>query len=324
MNFNLFKNISRDNIWPNNNNILPFIKNDQKFDILSFGFPEKIGTCSSYIEDEENKELFNSQQIFHETKNFNMLKNNGKFDTFLAKKNFDNKENELCKDIIISNNKKDSSDLLKTNYVSKKIKVEKKIKNIRFKNEIKAEYNKTKDNVIRKCKNLLLTYIRKFINVKIKEIYDDNIGEGIWRKEILDINSEQKSDNRTNSIKNLLNKTLKEIFSVNISLRYTSYLSNHNKEIIQRFLNENDEKKREKFQKLFNLKFSDCLNKFRDNSIDYEGLEGFPNFDDIKYDLNEDEGSLDKMKKFLKDFENIIKSKKPRNRILAINNLKNK
>ena len=139
-----------------------------------------------------------------------------------------------------------------TNFISKKVKEESKIKDINLKNEKSLKENATKDNNIRKCKNLLLSYIRKFINVKIKKIYNNDIGEGIWRKKLLDINSEQKSDNNINSIKKLLNKTIKEIFSTDISLRFTSYLPNHNKEIIKRILSEKDKNKREKFQKLFN------------------------------------------------------------------------
>ena len=70
-----------------------------------------------------------------------------------------------------------------TNFISKKVKEESKIKDINLKNEKSLKENATKDNIIRKCKNLLLSYIRKFINVKIKKIYNNDIGEGIWRKE---------------------------------------------------------------------------------------------------------------------------------------------
>ena len=175
----------------------------------------------------------------------------GKLDISFFKRNIDNKGYVSQKDIDLINKAKDSSDLITTNFISKKVKDENKIKDLNLKNEKNKKYIITKDNIIRKCKNLLLVYIRKFINIKIKEIYNNDIGEGIWRKEILDINSEQKSDNKINSIKDLLNKTIKEIFSTDISLRFTSYLSNHNKEIINRLLNENDNNKREKFQKNF-------------------------------------------------------------------------
>ena len=111
------------------------------------------------------------------------------------------------------------------------------------------EAEPTNYSVIRKCKNLVLEYTLKFLNQKIKEVYEGNIGEGIYKKELLDINSEQKADNRINSIINFLNKTLKEIFSVKISERYTSFLLNHNEEIIKRLLNESDINKRERFKK---------------------------------------------------------------------------
>ena len=248
----------------------------------------------------------------------------GNFDNSLYKRNINNKEQVSQKDINLLNKEKDSSDFVITNLISKKTEEGNKIKNIALKNDKNKNYNTTEDNIIRKCKNLLLLYTRKFINIKIKEIYNNDIGEGIWKKEILDINSEPKSDNKINSIKNLLNTTLKEIFSTNISLRFTSYLPNHNKEIIKRLLKEKDKGKREKFQKLFNITFVECLNKFVDNSKGCDELERFPNFDDIKSDLNDDEKHLDKMKKLLINFENVIKNKKSRNRILIKNNLKNK
>ena len=106
-------------------------------------------------------------------------------------------------------------------------------------------------------------------------------------------------------------ETLKEIFSVNISSKFTQYLSNHNKILISKLLNEKDEDKKNQFIKLFNYTFSDCLNKFIGNGKDNK-LEGFPNFDDIRASLNEEETYLDKIKQFLADFEDIIKSKKPR------------
>ena len=93
-----------------------------------------------------------------------------------------------------------------------KKKIGRKRKEINKENETEP----TNYNVIRKCKNLVLEYTLKFLNQKIKEVYEGNIGEGIYKKELLDINSEQKSDNKINSIINFLNKTLKEIFSVKL------------------------------------------------------------------------------------------------------------
>ena len=161
-----------------------------------------------------------------------------------------------------------------------------------------------------------MEYTLKFLNQKIKEVYEGNIGEGIYKKELLDINSEQKSDNKINSIINFLNKTLKEIFSVKISERYTSFLLNHNEEIIKRLLNESDINKRERLQKIFNLTFSDCLKLFIEdkNADDSEIVEGFPKFSEIKKGLEDNQIHLNKINDFMLKFEDIVKSKKARTR----------
>ena len=210
----------------------------------------------------------------------------------------------------INKNENKEEDCHKINNLTEKKKVGRKRKEISKENETEP----SNYNIIRKCKNIVLEYTLKYLNNKIKEIYEGDIGEGIYKKELLDINSELKSDNRINSIKNILNKTLKEIFSVNISERYTSFLSNHNEVIIKRLLNKSDINKRERFNKLFNLKFSNCLKIFIDdkNCEDFKMIEGFPKFQVIKTELNESEKYLNNINEFLMKFEDILKSKKAR------------
>ena len=84
------------------------------------------------------------------------------------------------------------------------------------------------DNIIRKCKNLVLTYSLEFLNYQLRKIYSQNIVNGIHIKQLLDINQEQKTNNSLNYMRNFLNKSLKEIFSVKISSKYTSFFPNHN------------------------------------------------------------------------------------------------
>jgi len=165
------------------------------------------------------------------------------------------------------------------------------------------------DNLQRRCKSLVLNYTLEYLNYQIKKIYKGNIGNGIYVKKLFDISQEQKVKNSSFHIKNIMNMTTGEIFSNIISKRYTSFLPNHNEIIIQRALEEEDEDKREKFKKLFNLTFGDCIKKFlgKDNS---EESEGFPIFDDIKYKLNEDDEYLAILKRYLFDFGENIKSKK--------------
>ena len=59
-------------------------------------------------------------------------------------------------------------------------------------------------------------------------------------KKLLDIGQEYKSDNTGKYMRKFLKKTLKEIFSVKISTKYTSFLSNHNEIVIKKILNDKD------------------------------------------------------------------------------------
>ena len=96
-------------------------------------------------------------------------------------------------------------------------------------------------------------------------------------KKLLDISQEYKADNTINSMRKFVKKTLSEIFSVGISRKYTSFLSNHNEIVIKRILNDKDEDKRKKFEKLFSLTFIDYLKKFIGEN-NFDEFDGFPTF----------------------------------------------
>ena len=210
---------------------------------------------------------------------------------------------------------------LKSNLNVKKKKVGRKRK-LDYEENLKI----TNDNMIRKCKHLVITYCMEFLNYQIKKLYHDEIGEGIRIKKILDINNEQKVDNKLESTKVFLNKTLIEIFCVNISPKYTSFLPGHNRILIENLLNEKDEDKREKFKKIFNLTFADCIQLFLGKNDKNYQLDGFPVFDEIRGELNENDKYLEKIKNYLLNFESIINSKTPRIRNkkdLSENNINN-
>lgn len=152
------------------------------------------------------------------------------------------------------------------------------------------------DNMQRKCLNMVYSCILQYVNYQIKKNYDGNIGNGIYIKQLLDINKEKRLN--FNIIKNL---TVKEIFYREISDKYTSFLSNHNKMIINKALNEKEEFKRKRFYKLFNLTFKECIQKFLGNDKS-EDSEGFPLFDDIKYKLKETNEYLNRFKECLIKF----------------------
>ena len=220
-----------------------------------------------------------------------------------------NSSNNFYQDSIKEENDEPNFHELKSNLIIKKKKVGRKRKL-----DYEDNHKIANDNMIRKCKHLVINNCIEFLNFQIKKIYHNNIGEGILIKKILDINQIQKSDNKLESTKLFLNKKLSEIFSVDISSKYTSFLPDHNKILISRLLNEEDIEKREKFQKIFNLTFADCMQLFLGNNNKYIEFEGFPVLDEIKDELNEDNEYLEKIKNFLLNFEDIIKHKNPRKR----------
>ena len=175
-----------------------------------------------------------------------------------------------------------------------------------------GEHNKfSDDNLRRKVKHLVLKNVFDFINEKIKSMYS-GINKGIFTKQLLTINQKQISDATILFNKKFLEKPLKDIFSVEISKRYTNYLESHNKNLINFLMNEEeDENKRVYFNNLFNLKFIECLEHFR-GTADYIHLEGMKTFDEIKDDFAKDKNYLDVLTNYVEEYENITRNKKER------------
>ena len=68
------------------------------------------------------------------------------------------------------------------------------------------------DNIINKCKHLVLKYTLEFLNNQIKIIYDGNIGKDSLKKELQIINNSQKTNAHAEFNKNFLKKKLCDIF----------------------------------------------------------------------------------------------------------------
>ena len=167
------------------------------------------------------------------------------------------------------------------------------------------------DNMRAKCKHLVLKNALEFINEKIKEKYNGNIGNGIFIKKLLIINQKQKSESSVQFNKNFLDKTLGDIFSENISTRYTTYPPNHNNCLIKALLNDKNEDKNDYFKRLFSLTFSNCIKHF--NGIQkIEELEGMKVFDNTKTEIENDEDYLKTLEYYIMNYEDIIKNKRVR------------
>ena len=176
-----------------------------------------------------------------------------------------------------------------------------------------GEHNKfSDDNLRRKCKHLVLDNTFNFINDKIKDKYNGNIGNGRYVKKLLTLNQKQISDATIAFNKVFLNKTLGDIYSEKISSRYNSYHPFHNKYLIK-ILTSDENKDKDYFKKLFSITFVDCLKHFR-GSIKIEELEGLIGFDDIKSKYEDDSDYLKSLEYYIMNFEEIMKNKKTRTR----------
>ena len=113
------------------------------------------------------------------------------------------------------------------------------------------EHNKYAcDNLRRKSKKLIINNALNFVNDTIKKVYNNNIGKGVYKKELYKIDNYQQYEINIKFEQKLLNKTLGEIFSWKISGKFTNCLPNHNQKIIEILLNEKDDNKKSIFQTL--------------------------------------------------------------------------
>lgn len=167
------------------------------------------------------------------------------------------------------------------------------------------------DNLLKKCKHLVLVNTMEFINKKIYNIYEGNIGNNIYRKELLVLNKSQKTNSNIMYNRIFINKKISDILSDNISSRYTNYLPQHNKLLIERLKNDKDINISLYFKKLFDLTFLQCL-KYFIGQINIEELEGMKCFENCKDMLGDDEEYIKLIKYYLENFEKIINDKNPR------------
>ena len=183
----------------------------------------------------------------------------------------------------------------------------------------KKAHNKfSDDNLRKKCKNTILKYALKFINEKIKEKYKNKIGHGKFKKELKILNQEKKAKSTVDFDKSFLTKTLKDIFSGDISARFYNFSKDYNRELIKSLLQDKEEDRKQYFIKLFNITFIECLKYFREDeeALNIEELNGFKKISLIKDELIKKHGNdyAEMLIHYLNNFEEIINNKKGRNR----------
>ena len=153
-----------------------------------------------------------------------------------------------------------------------------------------------------------------FINKKIEIVYDGKIGDGLFKKQLLKLNQDQKKNSNAEFNQLFIHKTLKEILSQNITKRIKFYNEDHNKKLIEQLI----EEKRDEFESLFNLTFLDCLEHFIGKKK-VEELDGLTLFSELKDSIlekyeNDGESYYNNLELFMKEFQRKINNSKPRKR----------
>ena len=118
-------------------------------------------------------------------------------------------------------------------------------------------------------------------------MYNGKLGNSIFKKELKIINHRQISNPNVEFNQIFLTKTIGDIFSDDISKKYTVLPLNHYKNLIFRLMNDKDENKKTYFQKLFIQNFIQCLKHFRGEESN-ELLDGLKCFKDMKEEIIND------------------------------------
>ena len=174
------------------------------------------------------------------------------------------------------------------------------------------EFNANK--FIRRTKILTLDSSFIFINEKIRNIYNNDIGRGIITKQFLPIDKKKISHSRAGLDKEFLNKKMKDILSDRISEKITNFLPTHNKELIDKLINDK-ENGGDYFKELFDLKFVDYLRHIN-GTQHLEILNGLMKVDEImKYkEFKIDKDEIPNYEKYFENYEWLIMNKSSRNR----------
>ena len=298
----IVQNLNNDNN-DENKDFLDLNGNDSRFSPSNISYDKKRIYYNNIPRDninkEKNKKLFN---ITHSKRKplFNIdLINKIKF-----------KENEISSKNINNNkiNNINSEDLSKDNGKNNIL----SIKTNEHPQKDNNRHNKfSDDNLRRKCKHLVLNSVMEFLNKKIFDLYEGHIGNNIYRKEILTMNKSQKSNSNIEYNRALYNKKISDIFSENISTRYTNYLPQHNKLLIEKLKNEEDENKRTYFNKILDLTFKDYLSHFIGKAF-IEELDGMKRFENLRDTLDDDSEYINILRYYLENFQSILNNKNPR------------
>jgi hypothetical protein len=207
-------------------------------------------------------------------------------------------------DLMKFDDKNQNSDLISKD-TSNSVKDKKLDTKIGQKVKREEKENYSNDNLLRRAKTILFDSLLKYDNYIISKVYNDHIGNGVNIKKLLKINHSQIKNINANYNRDLIKTSQGKIFSENISKRHTYYPEDHNKRLINKLLNENDDDKRKTFVNLFSKTLKECIQHITGQKIEeLKGLERF--YENEINELEEGDEFKKEIKKFIDNYETIL------------------
>lgn len=188
----------------------------------------------------------------------------------------------------------------------------KKAKGRKLKNSKEQGFHNkfTFDNIIRKIKAISMKSFFNFFNNKIKEVYKDSEVKSLWWLKKLNQSQIKNSNIEYNRL--FFEKSLKDIFSDDITTKWKTEGRDHNKKLIEKLLNEENKGKKIIFEKILNYKFIDIVKYLRGEREGLDELKGL-DFDEYMWNkIKKDENYLIIFKNNMENIEKLIQNKKPR------------
>ena len=288
---------------------------------INIQYSFNLNSFSNYIESpliSDNDSIFYKDQLRVNLDNIFSLSNksdsNKENDSSSEKEELRNEKNKLIEkkkksSIYNITNQMEIYDYLRKN--NKKIfniiKINKKLGRIKKNSLITGKHNKlSEDNIIRKIKARFHEKLRLYINIEYNKYIlkktQKNRHTNNWLKKI-----SPKISRKIKKEENLqwFQSKIYEIFSNNISLRYSSHLVNSNKKKIERLLSLNE---KNKIIEILNSSIEAMFDKYINN----EKIEGFKTLED---DINElrtqmKKSSQSNIEEYLIKYEEVAKNMK--------------
>jgi hypothetical protein len=199
-----------------------------------------------------------------------------------------------------------ATNLTKKKKIFEIYKMNKRIGRIKKNSGYIGKHNKlSEDNVIRKIKRRFLENVRIYINKEYKKYYHKkkiNVDNNNWIKKI-----SPKFYGQIKKIDNIkwFNSKIFEVFSENLSLRYSSHSLDSNKQNILKFLSSNESST---LKDILNTKVEILFSRYIENVK----IEGFKTLNDDIKELEKQmkDSGQDNIVKYLKKYEDTAKNLK--------------